>query len=153
MKKKLPSLSAICAVCALSMILLLIMQFLPFWNTGADTVSISQYIWFPSDHADVTTYIAPYTDAQHPINDFVTPCVLVLLLSAVAAITYLFSRRNILVPTCTLVGSLSGILCCLKPTFRMGSLWIPILIFSLTGTAASIFAFCISIRERREATE
>ena len=153
MTKKLPSLSAVGAVCALSMVLLLIFQFLPFWNTGTDAVSISQYIWFPSDHTDVTALISPFAQAQHPINDFVTPCVLVLLLSAVAAVTYLFSRRNILVPACTLGGSLAGIWCCLKATFRLGNLWVPILILSLIGAAASVFAFFIYIQERREATE
>ena len=148
MKQKFPSLSRCASVCAVLMLALLVLQFLPFWNTGADTVSIGQYIWFPSDHADVTELIRPHTDGQIPINDVALPCVLMLLLSAGTLIFWIFSRKNLFLPLCSLIGSIAGIWVCIAtPAFRMGNLWWLILVISLLGAAASLLTLFVRLQE------
>jgi len=154
MKKPLPSPSRCATLCALLMLLLLICQFLPFWNTGMDTVSISSYIWFPSDNAAVTELLRPHTYATFPINDIVTPCVLMLLLSVGTMVFWLFSRENVLLPVCSLLGSIAGIwVCAAKATFRLGNLWWLILIISILAAASSLLTLMLQYVQRRSEQE
>ncbi len=154
MNKQLPSLSRCASICAVLMLALLICQFLPFWNTGTDTVSISSFIWFPTDNTAVTELLQPHTDAQYPINDIVTPCVLMLLLSAATLVFWVFSRENVLLPICSLVAGIAGIwVCATRATFRLGGLWWLILIISILAAAASLLMLMLQYRQRRSDQE
>ena len=154
MNKQLPSLSLSASLCALLMLVLLICQFLPFWNTGTEAVSISSYIWFPSENEAVTELLSPHTDARFPINDIVTPCVLMLLFSAGTLILRIFSKENILLPICSLIGSTAGIwVCATKAAFRLGGLWWLILIISILAAASSLLTLMLQYRQRRSEQE
>ena len=150
MNKQLPSLSRCASICALLMLALLVCQFLPFWNTGTDTVSISSYIWFPTDNTAVTELLQPHTDAQYPINDIVTPCVLMLLLSVGTLVLWIFGRENVLLPVCSLIGSITGIwVCAAKATFRLGGLWWLILVISILAAAVSLLNLLVWYQSRK----
>lgn len=43
-------------VCAVLMLALLICQLVPFWSLEGREVSIGGYVWFVSDHGDLTAY-------------------------------------------------------------------------------------------------
>lgn len=150
MNNKLPSPSRCATLCALLMLLLLICQFLPFWSTGAESVSISSYIWFPSDNAAVTELLQPHTDATFPINDIATPCVLMLLLCVGTLVFWIFGRENVLLPVCSLVGSIAGIwVCAAKATFRLGGLWWLIFVISILAAAASLLNLVVWYQSRK----
>lgn len=43
-------------VCAVLMLGLLACQFIPFWSMDGQQISIGGYVWFPTDHEDLTAY-------------------------------------------------------------------------------------------------
>ena len=48
-------------VCAVLMLAVLVLQFTPYWHIGEgeeqQNVSIGAYVWFPTDHKEVDTYM------------------------------------------------------------------------------------------------
>ena len=149
------SLSDFCVpLCAVLMLVLLILQFLPFWSTGADVVSISQFLWFPSQHTEVSDLLSPHTTSQYPINDIVLPGLLMLLGSVGTLVLFLFSRRSMWVPLCTLIASAAGFLSSLFiPAFQLGNLSTAILITSLLALSAAVGNIVKRIQDFRSIKE
>lgn len=113
-------------VCAALLLVLLVMQFTPFWHFGeaGESVSISGYIWFPSDHADLTSYLQQTVGSDFTINAILIPCILMLLLSAAGAAFCVIKPGELLASlfavACGLSGTI-GFLAC--PALRLGSAW------------------------------
>lgn len=73
---------------ALLMVVMLILQFTPFWHfgeSGAQTASISSYVWFPDNHTDLNAYLKTVEEG-HWVNSIVIVAVPMLLLCAIGTV-------------------------------------------------------------------
>lgn len=112
-----------CAVIALA---LLVMQFTPFWYMGEGTepVSIGGYVWFPSDHGEVTSYLQEQVSGDFKVNDVIAMPILVLLLSVATMVVCVWKMDNPLAVLLPMACGLAGVWGFLaKAAFRLGSTW------------------------------
>lgn len=133
-------------VCAVLMLLLLITQFLPFWHCscskackGDNMLSVSDYVWFPSDHKNGLT-----KDIQNVIEDFVvadvvlTP-VLILVASVLGIVFCALKADKPLTGIFPFIAGLSGTIGYLtNPVLQMGQNWVIHLIASILVLLASL---------------
>ena len=116
---------AINVCCAALMAILLFLQFVPFWYYGeaGETSSISSYIWFPSDHKELESWLTSQAE-NHDLNSFVAMPILTLVLSAIGTIFCLMKAQNgwtaLLPATCGTVGTLTYLT---SPALQLGSGW------------------------------
>lgn len=110
-------------LCAVLCAVLLALQFVPFWAEEDGQVSISGYIWFPSDHKTLDSQLSAEIEG-YSIGDAVPMAVLLLVLSAVGIVLSILRMNNALsalVPlACGLIGTFGYLL---QPAYRMGSGW------------------------------
>lgn len=150
-------------VCAFMCLLVLITQFLPFWNCSdcktheeADkNVSIAGYVWLPTNHKPITkemtdVYLAEYGEDfkdedgkkyKFAVNDIVIPCV-VLFLGSIAgvALGLAFSKRPIVRLIPLIVGSVGVYWYHTCPAMKAGANWqVHLIVAALTAIAALVF--------------
>lgn len=67
-------------LCVLAMLVMLVCQFMPYWNYGEGmSLSIQAYIWFPDYHKELTDELLPLVE-QFPCNHAVTAALPVMIL-------------------------------------------------------------------------
>lgn len=136
--------------CAVVMLLLVVLLFVPFWNTGEETVSINSYVWMPSEQKGLESYFADALGEKPDINEVVTAPVFLLLLGVLGA------------PLCIIMGqstfgSLLGIpfgivgiwgyATC--PVLQLGALWELHLALCIAALALSLGALISGLRKIR----
>ncbi|MGN1021358.1 MAG: hypothetical protein ACI4O7_13425 [Aristaeellaceae bacterium] len=112
--------------CAVLALVLLVLQFTPFWYMGGETepVSIGGYVWFPSDHGEVTSYLQEQVSSDFKVNDVIAMPILVLLLSVATIVLCVWKMSNPLVSLLPIACGLCGVWGFLaKAAFRLGSTW------------------------------
>lgn len=118
--------AAMCTlVCAVLMIVLLVVQFTPFWHYGeaGESCSISSYVWFPSDHKELETWLGEQ-DGAHDLNSFVGMPILILVLSAAGAVICLIKPdkgASALLPAVCGAAGMIGYLT--TPALKLGAGW------------------------------
>lgn len=136
--------SALNILCAILMLVLLVLQFLPFWSYGDPTVSVSiqEYIWFPSDHTGLDKELTSLVSADYSINDVLLMPILTLVLGAVGIVMCIFKSSNSymsLIPTgCGLVGAFGYLT---GAAFQVGSGWMLHCVVCLLLVCAGLAGF------------
>ena len=131
---------AINVLCAVLMAILLFLQFTPFWHYGeaGETCSISSYIWFPSEHKEVDSWLTSQAEG-HDLNSFVAMPILTLVLSAVGMIFCLMKAKNgwtaLFSAACGTVGILTYLI---SPALRLGNGWAWHLLLCIVLTALGV---------------
>ena len=137
------------AFCALLLAVLVVLQFVPFWELNGDQVSISGYIWFPLDHAELTTHFTEVITPEFKVDSLVLSSLLLLVVPAVGVVLFLYNRESTFVPCCTAATGLGGIwtyLC--KPAFRLGMNWTMHFAFAILLLAAALVPIVARLRNR-----
>ena len=135
-------------VCAALLLVLLVMQFTPFWHYGeaGETVSISGYIWFPSDHNDLTSYLQQMVGSDFTIDTILVPCILMLLLSAAGAVLCVIKPGEWLASLLAVACGLSGVIGFLTcPALRLGSAWAMQLLLCILLLCGGGYAFYLAV--------
>lgn len=144
--------SAMCnVICALLLMILLVMQFTPYWQYGeaGESCSIGSYVWFPSDHKDVETWLNGQIE-DFDLNGFVGMPVLLLALSAVGAVLCLIKPDKgwtALLPT--LCGAAGTIAYLTDAALKLGSGWAWHLLICIVLLALGIYGLTQWIKEIR----
>lgn len=137
-------------LCALLCAVLLVLQFVPFWAEGDGQVSISGYIWFPSDHKTLDSQLSAEIEG-YSINDAVPMAVLLLVLSVAGIVLCILKMNNALsalVPlACGLVGTFGYLL---HPAYRMGSGWQLHCLVCVAMAALAAVALAAGLRRMRQ---
>ena len=125
-------------VCAVLMLAVLELQFTPFWHIGEgeeqQDVSIGAYVWFPSDHKEVDTYMKEQVSSDYTISGVVGVHSLVLVLSAVGLVLCLIKPTMPVTPVVVIGSSLSGLVGCLgMKAFQLGATWLWLLILFIAA--------------------
>ena len=129
-------------VCALLMIVLLVLQFLPYWQYAEDggSCSISGYVWFPTDHKELESWISAQVEG-YDLNGFVGAALLVFGLAVTGTAFCLFQRRNgwpsVLVTAC---GAAGMIVYLCNGALRLGSVWLVHLLVCAAVLALGIYS-------------
>lgn len=134
---------------------LILVQFVPYWtyqNTAEgkeDTISIIEYMAFPSDNTDVTDYFEDNTDS-FKINSLAgTFCIVFLL--GIASIVFLVIKPNSrwisVWPTAVGLGSLIGYLT--EPLWQLGSYYTVLVVLSAILTVAALIPFILWVTSVR----
>ena len=125
-------------VCAVLMLAVLVLQFTPFWHIGEgeeqQDVSIGAYVWFPSDHKEVDTYMKEQVSSDYTISGVVGIHSLVLVLSAVGLVLCLIKPTMPVTPVVVIGSGLSGLAGCLgMKAFLLGATWLWLLILFIAA--------------------
>ena len=117
--------SKICnIICILLMGALLVLHFMPFWSYDGMSTSIQSYVWFPTDHAALESYIAGQVGGEYNINSIILMPVIVIVATVVGIVLCLSMSDNFfvgLVPLgCGLVGAWGYLT---KAAFQLGTNW------------------------------
>ncbi|MBE5811397.1 MAG: hypothetical protein E7318_10750 [Clostridiales bacterium] len=120
-------------LCALIMLIMLVCQFLPYWNVSEGmSLSIQTYIWFPDYHKELTDTLLPLVE-QFPCNHAVTAALPVMILCLAGLIICLrksAGRGAGILPV--LAGGYGLIAYLLDPVMRAGAgLWLHIVVLAL----------------------
>lgn len=124
-KARLNRVSIVNIVCAMLMLALLVLQFTPFWQYGAEgeTASIGDYVWFPNKNTQVDSYLKASIDG-FTIDHVVTVAVMMLVLSAAGAVMCFIRPHMTVTPVVTVACGLEGMYAYLaKPALRLGMNW------------------------------
>jgi len=122
--KKYPSVTLCNATCAILMVALLILQFTPFWKLDGQQISIGGYIWFPTDHEDLTAHFREVVAPDFKVDSLVLSSLIQLLLPAAGIALLLYDKESIYIPICSAVCGIGLLWTYLsKPVFRLGSSW------------------------------
>lgn len=137
-------------VCAALLIILLVMQFTPFWHVDGTSVSISGYIWFPSDHADLTSYFQQTISEDFVINNILVPCLLMLVLGALGAVFAVIKVDTIVPSLLSIACGVSGFIGFLvKPALRLGSTWWCQMLLCAALIACGVYALVMTAQRSR----
>ena len=138
---------------AIVILALLVMQFLPFWTTEKETVSINDYLWMPNEHKSVTKLFKAELDDKKfdPIKIVLWP-VLTLVLG-VAGIILCFIEKDTLLPyLMTILCGLAGMLTYLtNPVYQWGANWIVHLIVAIVVLVAGVAGLVLKLLADRKA--
>lgn len=130
-------------LCAFVMAVLVVLQFVPFWNVAGEGVSLMGYLGFPDDHNNLTTWLNEAIEGGFVINQIVF-WVFFTTVACIVGVILCVRFREYKAPALEAgVAAVLGILFCItKPAFRMGSLWVLhlVLYILLLGLAAAVFA-------------
>ncbi len=134
------------------MILLLVMQFVPFWQYGepANSVSIQGYVWFPTDYKDLDKELQEQTnDPQFGVSNIVLMPVLELLLCCIGAVCCFVKSEHALPLLFPIIAGMIGIFGYLKPAFRLGSLWPMHITLCVVLLAIGMIGFIMAQRAKK----
>lgn len=125
-------------VCAVLMLAVLVLQFTPYWHIGEgeeqQDVSIGAYVWFPTDHKEVDTYMKEQVSSDFNISGVVGVHTLVLVLSAAGLVLCLIKPTMPVSPVLVMGSSVSGLVGCLgMKAFQLGSTWAVLLILFIAA--------------------
>lgn len=135
---------------------ILICQFTPFWTYTTDdgnaSVSISSYIWFPTENKALDTYIFNGVGDGYDINQLVPPAVLVLILAAVGVVMCLFKSGNLWTSLLPLGCGLAGLWGFLfKAGFKLGTSWGIHVILYAAALIVGVLALYFSLKQEKAA--
>lgn len=132
MKNKKSSIKIICA--ALSVLLLLtacVFQFLPFWSAEGD-VSISAFVWFPKDHAELNTYFKQEVSENFNVQSLVLYSIIQICVPIAAILVALAKQNTLWLAIGAGITGVSGVWRILRSAaVRDGRFWVPMLIVSI----------------------
>lgn len=137
-------------VSALILVVLLVLQFVPFWQVGEaedqTTVSISSYIWMPSDNKALDKQMESTFGKDYSLNDVILCPVLVLVLCAVGAVLCVMKPGKLGVSVLPTLAGLIGVFgYATTPALQLGMNWTLHLAVAalalVVGAASLVFAW------------
>lgn len=140
--------SKICnIICIVFMGIILVLQFMPFWNYGGMTTSIQNYIWNPLSHTELGEFIAGHVGADYIIDQIIMMPIIVLFSAVAGIIVCIWKSDNLFTAFLPLLCGGAGIwgyLC--KPAFRLGANWGIHLAICIIIFAAAILKIVFKLR-------
>ena len=126
---------------------LLVMQFLPFWTTDKETVSMNDYLWMPNEHKSVTKLFKAELDDKKfdPIKIILWP--LLTLVIGAAGIILCFIKNGKLLPCImTMLCGTTGVLTYFSnPVYQMGANWQTHVAVAAVVLVAGVAAFVVTL--------
>ena len=122
-EKKLISTEHVNILSMVVMLILVILQFTSYWSFDGQTSSINGYVWFPSSHTELVSYLEANVGTVE-INDVIVMPIWTLLLATVGIICCIAYNSIPVTSAVSVVFGIIGLwgyLSC--PVFRLSSFW------------------------------
>lgn len=133
-------------ICAVLMLALLLFQALPFWDIGTQQISIQQYIGFPADYPELTSYFQAQLNPDFMVNDVVLMPIIVLVIGLLGAVFCIWKCKKCWVFLFPMICGIAGMWGYLtNPAFQMGAMWQLHLVLSILMTLLSIVPLCYCV--------
>lgn len=112
-------------VSAVTLLLIAVYQFLPFWFDGNVVASIQDYVWFPKEYKELTSYFKEVTgDPAFRVNDITLMPVLILAGSVLGILFCTLKSRSIVSAVFPAACGIIGIYGYLSsPVFQVFEYW------------------------------
>lgn len=132
-------------ICIVLMLALILCHLMPFWTLDGESTSLQEFIWFCTDHNDISNYLED-VDPQFDMNSFILLPIL-MFVAAVLGVAFCLLKSDrpwtVIFPA---VCGLSGIIAYLTdPALRSGFLWWLHLLVCVgvlaTAVVSSVFVF------------
>ena len=139
-------------LCAVLMAILLVLQFVPFWHCGeaGENCSISGYVWFPSDHKELESWITSQAK-DHDLGSFVGMPILVLVLSFVGSIFCLMKADQNWVGLFSLACGVAGAVAYLTtPALQLGTGWTWHLLLCIALAMLGVYELTQQVQEMKK---
>lgn len=94
--------------CIAMLAVLLVFQFIPFWEVDGQSLSIASYIWFPVDHEDLTMQLKATIGQNYNILSIVASHATILLLGIAGVIMGIWKTDGVGAPLCALLSGIMG---------------------------------------------
>lgn len=135
------------ALCVILLIAAFVVQFIPFWSAG-ESVSIAGYVWFPTDHGDLTTYFQQNMASDFDAGNLAIYSIVQMLVPVAAIVLAAFLGSEIWLAIGAGVTGISGIWSVLrKAALRAGKFWPVMLGISILLLLAAILLVCAQKQE------
>ena len=127
-------------VCAVLMLALIVLQFLPFWTVGDNTLSAQKFTWFCTHNTDVNKFFKAEFGDVYSLNTTILPTLGILVFGGLGVVfSLLKASKSINWLWAFLCGGLSCVIGYLTtPTYQLGSNWIVHVIIGAVVTLLSI---------------
>lgn len=128
---------------------LVLCHFIPFWTVEGQTLSVWQYIGFPKEYKDVTTYFTSTFDGYHINNIVLMPSFAILL--GVFAVIFCFKNSDDLWYSLfpAVVGGLGIYNYLTQPVYQSGNLWFIPLVLSILMFACAVLGIVFWFKENK----
>ena len=151
MKKKIDMAQLLNIVGVVLILALVLCHFIPFWTVEGETMSVWEYIGFPKQHKNVTTFFTKNVDANYHINNIVLMPSFAIFLGALAVI---FAFKNSDDLWFSLFPAVVGVLgirdYLLQPVYQYGNMWFIPLIVSILMFLVAVAAIVFWFRENKK---
>lgn len=109
-------------VCSGFTFILLVLQFLPFWQYGKKAASINGYVWWNPQNEELTDWFTSKLGSELDIYVVVIPAVLILLFCCFGIAFCILKSRKWLPALLPAAAGLTTIIACtIIPAFKLGS--------------------------------
>ena len=135
-------------ICAILMGVMLILQFVPFWNGEDGSVSINSFVWLSYAHGDLERSLAAAVGDSFSLNRLVVAPIfqtVTALAGIFVCIRYNDSSLSAFVPMACGVLGVWGYLT--VPAMQMGTAWQLHLIVSIGMLAAAVIGVCSGLKD------
>ena len=110
-------------LCAVLMLALILCHLMPFWTLNGKSLSLQEFIWFCTEHGDISSYLGGM-DPQFSMNSFIVAPILIFV-AAVLGTIFCVTKPNriwtaVFPTTCGIVGTIAYII---DPALRSGANW------------------------------
>jgi len=141
-------------LCAVLMLALILCHLMPFWTLNGESLSLQEFIWFCTEHADISSYLGS-VDPQFSMNSFIVAPVLIFVSAVLGAVFYVTKPNRIWTAvfpiTCGIVGTIAYLI---DPALQSGANWWLHLLICIgllaAGVVSGIFAYQIKREEEEE---
>lgn len=143
-----------CFICVALMLMLLVLQFVPYWNYGDDSASIAGYVWMPHEHKALTKEFRAEFGSDYEVRQMVLMPVTVLVTSVLGMIFCIRDAgkgRAFLLPMVSGAMAVYGFMA--VAVFRLGTSHILQTVVSVVLLVVSILGFVLSLLKRRVRTD
>jgi len=154
---------------ALLMILVFVMMFMPFWHFTStekvkqadgtrveveveNDISMNSYVWFPEDNKALRNELKTLTESKKAIDvtSTVLQPILMFVLSIVGAGLCVIKPTGKITPVLPILLGIAGIWCfAAQPIYRLGSLWVPMLVCCILALCCGAFALAMKFIKKK----
>jgi len=133
-------------ICAILMGVMLILQFVPFWESTDGSVSINSFVWLSYAHGDLERSLAAAVGESFSLNKLVVAPIFQTVTALVGIIVCLkwndSSLSSLLPAACGVLG-ICGYL--MIPAMQLGNMWILHLLVSAAMLVTAVVSIAVGV--------
>ena len=122
------------------MLVIIVLQFLPFWNIDGKSISVASYVWWPEKNAELTTFMrTELGNPQFDVRNILNQAFFQLVSAGFGIFWYLTKKDSPMIAVVPFICAILGITAYLfNPPYRYGGNWILQLVINVVLLALAV---------------